>query len=61
MTLEEIGEKFGLTREKVRQIGRGYSPAAPASRSKLLKIPGVIYNYCYVYKQGVACNVSAIR
>ena len=38
MTLEEIGEKFGLTRERVRQIKeKAISRLRHSSRSKLLK------------------------
>ena len=38
MTLEEIGEKFGLTRERVRQIKeKGIRRLRHTSRSKLLK------------------------
>ena len=38
MTLEEIGEKFGLTRERVRQIKeKGIRRLRHSSRSKLLK------------------------
>ena len=38
MTLEEIGEKFGLTRERVRQIKeKAIRRLSPSSRSKLLK------------------------
>ena len=38
MTLEEIGEKFGLTRERVRQIReKAISRLRHSSRSKLLK------------------------
>ena len=38
MTLEEIGEKFGLTRERVRQIKeKAIRRLRPSSRSKLLK------------------------
>lgn len=38
MTLEEIGDKFGLTRERVRQIKeKAIRRLRTASRSKLLK------------------------
>ncbi len=38
MTLEEIGEKFGLTRERVRQIKeKAIRRLRHTSRSKLLK------------------------
>ena len=38
MTLEEIGEKFGLTRERVRQIKeKAIRRLRHSSRSKLLK------------------------
>ena len=38
MTLEEIGERFGLTRERVRQIKeKAIRRLRHASRSKLLK------------------------
>ena len=38
MTLEEIGDKFGLTRERVRQIKeKAIRRLTTASRSKLLK------------------------
>ena len=38
MTLEEIGEKFDLTRERVRQIKeKAIRRLRPSSRSKLLK------------------------
>lgn len=38
MTLEEIGDEFGLTRERVRQIKeKAIRKLKPASRSKLLK------------------------
>jgi RNA polymerase primary sigma factor len=48
MTLEEIGEKFGLTRERVRQIKeKAIRRLRHASRSKLLKV--ILDNY-QVYK-----------
>ena len=38
MTLEEIGERFGLTRERVRQIKeKAIRKLKTTSRSKLLK------------------------
>ena len=38
MSLEDIGEKFGLTRERVRQIkDKAINKLRSASRSKLLK------------------------
>jgi RNA polymerase primary sigma factor len=38
MTLEEIGDRFGLTRERVRQIKeKAISRLRHTSRSKLLK------------------------
>ena len=38
MTLEEIGDEFGLTRERVRQIkGKAIRKLRPTSKSKLLK------------------------
>ncbi len=38
MTLEEIGDEFGLTRERVRQIKeKAIRKLRPASKSKLLK------------------------
>ena len=38
MTLEEIGEKFGLTRERVRQIKeKAIRRLRHSTRSKLLK------------------------
>ena len=38
MTLEEIGEKFGLTRERVRQIKeKAIRRLRHSNRSKLLK------------------------
>ena len=38
MTLEEIGEKFGLTRERVRQIKeKAIRRLRHSARSKLLK------------------------
>jgi hypothetical protein len=38
MTLEEIGDKFGLTRERVRQIKeKAIRRLRQSSRSKLLK------------------------
>jgi RNA polymerase primary sigma factor len=38
MTLEEIGEKFGLTSERIRQIkGKAIRRLRHTSRSKLLK------------------------
>jgi RNA polymerase primary sigma factor len=39
MSLEDIGEKFGLTRERVRQIkDKAINKLRSASRSKLLKL-----------------------
>ena len=46
LSLEEIGEKFGLTRERVRQIKeKGIRRLRHTSRSKLLKS----YLGCHVH------------
>jgi RNA polymerase primary sigma factor len=46
MSLEDIGEKFGLTRERVRQIkDKAINKLRSASRSKLLNFHAVLANY----------------
>ena len=54
MTLEEIGEKFGLTRERVRQIKeKAIRRLRHSSRSKLLKTKSADRRFSFILKD---CN-----